>query len=296
MLRRTLLIAAALVGSLAASVTAFAQSAIVVGGKAFTEQILMTEMTIQLLEAKGFKITRKAGMGNAILRAAQENGEVDLYWEYTGTSLVTHNKVTDKLNAADTYRRVKELDAAKGIVWLNASPLNNTFALAMRKDDATKRGIATMSDLAKAARTDSSLTFASNAEFPTRPDGLRPMQQTYGFEFARENVKRMDAGLTYQALRDKQVDVALVYSTDGRIAAFNFTVLADDKGFFPSYALAPVIRKQVLDRNPGVAEPLNALAAKLNDTVMQRLNASIDVDKKTVEEVATAFLKANGLL
>jgi osmoprotectant transport system substrate-binding protein len=73
-------------------------------------------------------------------------------------------------------------------------------------------------------------------------------------------------------------------------------VLADDKGFFPSYALAPVIRKQVLDRNPGVAEPLNALAAKLNDTVMQRLNASIDVDKKTVEEVATAFLKANGLL
>jgi osmoprotectant transport system substrate-binding protein len=281
---------------LAASVTAFAQSAIVVGGKAFTEQILMTEMTIQLLEAKGFKITRKAGMGNAILRAAQENGEVDLYWEYTGTSLVTHNKVTDKLNAADTYRRVKELDAAKGIVWLNASPLNNTFALAMRKDDATKRGIATMSDLAKAARTDSSLTFASNAEFPTRPDGLRPMQQTYGFEFARENVKRMDAGLTYQALRDKQVDVALVYSTDGRIAAFNFTVLADDKGFFPSYALAPVIRKQVLDRNPGVAEPLNALAAKLNDTVMQRLNASIDVDKKTVEEVATAFLKANGLL
>ena len=296
MLRRTLLISIALAGSLAASVTAFAQSAIVVGGKAFTEQILMTEMTIQLLEAKGFKISRKAGMGNAILRAAQENGEVDLYWEYTGTSLVTHNKIADKLNATDTYRRVKELDAAKGLVWLNASPLNNTFALAMRKDDATKRGIATMSDLGKAVRTDSSLTFASNAEFPTRPDGLRPMQQTYGFEFARENVKRMDAGLTYQALRDKQVDVALVYSTDGRIAAFNFTVLADDKGFFPSYALAPVIRKQVLDRNPGVAEPLNALAAKLNDTVMQRLNASIDVDKKTVEEVATAFLKANGLL
>jgi osmoprotectant transport system substrate-binding protein len=296
MLRRTLLISIALAGSLAASVTAFAQSAIVVGGKAFTEQILMTEMTIQLLEAKGFKISRKAGMGNAILRAAQENGEVDLYWEYTGTSLVTHNKIADKLNATDTYRRVKELDAAKGLVWLNASPLNNTFALAMRKDDATKKGIATMSDLGKAVRTDSSLTFASNAEFPTRPDGLRPMQQTYGFEFARENVKRMDAGLTYQALRDKQVDVALVYSTDGRIAAFNFTVLADDKGFFPSYALAPVIRKQVLDRNPGVAEPLNALAAKLNDTVMQRLNASIDVDKKTVEEVATAFLKANGLL
>lgn len=296
MIRRTLVVAAALTATLAAPLTAWAQSAIVVGGKAFTEQILMTEMTMQLLEAKGFKVTRKAGMGNAILRAAQENGEVDLYWEYTGTSLVTHNKVSEKLNAADTYKRVKELDAAKGLVWLNASPLNNTFAFAMRKDDAAKRGIASIADLAGAVRASGNLSFASNAEFPTRPDGLKPLEEAYGFEFGRENVKRMDAGLTYQALRDKQVDVALVYSTDGRIAAFNFTVLKDTKGFFPSYALAPVIRKEVLDKNPKVAEPLNALAAKLNDAVMQRLNASVDVEKKTVEEVASGFLKSNGLL
>jgi osmoprotectant transport system substrate-binding protein len=296
MLRRTFFVAAAITASLAVPLTAWAQSAIVVGGKAFTEQILLTEMTMQLLEAKGFKVTRKAGMGNAILRAAQENGEVDLYWEYTGTSLVTHNKVSDKLNAADTYRRVKELDAAKNLVWLNVSPLNNTFALAMRKDDAAKRGITSIADLASAVRASGNLTFASNAEFPTRPDGLKPLEESYGFEFGRENVKRMDAGLTYQALRDKQVDVALVYSTDGRIAAFNFIVLKDTKGFFPSYALAPVIRKEALAKNPKVAEPLNALAAKLNDVTMQRLNASVDVEKKTVEEVANAFLKSNGLL
>jgi osmoprotectant transport system substrate-binding protein len=296
MLRRTLFVAAALTAALAAPLTAWAQSAIVVGGKAFTEQILLTEMTMQLLEAKGFKVTRKAGMGNAILRAAQENGEVDLYWEYTGTSLVTHNKVSEKLNAADTYKRVKELDAAKGLVWLNVSPLNNTFAFAMRKDDAAKRGITSIADLAGAVRASGNLTFASNAEFPTRPDGLKPLEESYGFEFGRENVKRMDAGLTYQALRDKQVDVALVYSTDGRIAAFNFIVLKDTKGYFPSYALAPVIRKEALAKNPKVAEPLNALAAKLNDMTMQRLNASVDVEKKTVEEVANGFLKSNGLL
>ena len=150
MLRRALLSTIVFTGALASSLVANAQSTLVVGGKAFTEQILMTEMTVQLLEAKGFKPDRKAGMGSAALRSAHENGQIDLYWEYTGTSLVTYNKVTDKLNAADTYKRVKELDAAKGLVWLNPSAANNTYALAMRRDDAAKRSIVTISDLAKA--------------------------------------------------------------------------------------------------------------------------------------------------
>ena len=296
MLRRALLSTIVFTGALALSLVVHAQSTIVVGGKAFTEQILMTEMTVQLLEAKGFKPDRKAGMGSAALRSAHENGQIDLYWEYTGTSLITYNKVTDKLNAADTYKRVKELDAAKGLVWLNPSAANNTYALAMRRDDAAKRGIGTISDLAKAVKADAKLSFASNSEFFARPDGLKPMQETYGFEFARDNVKRMDTGLTYQALRDSQVDVSLVFATDGRIPAFNFVVLRDDKGFFPAYALTPVVRKEVLDKNPKLAEPLNALSAKLNDAVMGRLNAAVDVDKKSVEDVARAFLREQGLL
>ncbi len=296
MLRRALLSTFVFTGALASSLVVHAQSTIVVGGKAFTEQILMTEMTVQLLEAKGFKPDRKAGMGSAALRSAHENGQIDLYWEYTGTSLVTYNKVTDKLNAADTYKRVKELDAAKGLVWLNPSAANNTYALAMRRDDAAKRGIGTISDLAKAVKADAKLSFASNSEFFARPDGLKPMQETYGFEFARDNVKRMDTGLTYQALRDSQVDVSLVFATDGRIPAFNFVVLKDDKGFFPAYALTPVVRKEVLDKNPKLAEPLNALSAKLNDAVMGRLNAAVDVEKKSVEDVARAFLREQGLI
>ena len=296
MLRRALLSTIVFTGALASSLVANAQSTIVVGGKAFTEQILMTEMTVQLLEAKGFKPDRKAGMGSAALRSAHENGQIDLYWEYTGTSLVTYNKVTDKLNAADTYKRVKELDAAKGLVWLNPSAANNTYALAMRRDDAAKRSIVTISDLAKAVKADAKLSFASNSEFFARPDGLKPMQETYGFEFARDNVKRMDTGLTYQALRDSQVDVSLVFATDGRIPAFNFVVLKDDKGFFPAYALTPVVRKEVLDKNPRLAEPLNALSAKLSDAIMGRLNAAVDVEKKSVEDVARGFLREQGLL
>lgn len=296
MLRRSLFANILLTGLLSTVLGAHAQTTVVVGGKAFTEQILMTEMTVQLLEAKGFKPERKAGMGSAVLRAAHENGQIDVYWEYTGTSLVTYNKVSDKLNAADTYKRVKELDAAKGIVWLNPSAANNTYALAMRRDDAAKRGIGSISDLARAVKADGKLSFASNSEFFARPDGLKPLQEVYGFEFARDNVKRMDTGLTYQALRDSQVDVSLVFATDGRIPAFNFVVLRDDKGFFPAYALTAVVRKEVLNKNPKLADPLNALASKLTDANVSRMNALIDVDKKSVEEVARTFLKDNGLL
>ena len=270
---------------------------IVVGGKAFTEQQIMTAMTVALLKAKGFSPERKAGMGSAAVRSALENGQIDVYWEYTGTGLGVFNKITDKFDSAEeAYRKVKEVDAAKGIVWLNMSPVNNTYGFAMNRDDAQKRGIVTVSDLAKAINGGAKLTFASNAEFYARPDGLPGWQKAYGFEFDRDNVKRMDTGLTYSALKDRQVDTAVVFATDGRIPAFNFVVLKDDKRYAAPYNLTPVVRKEILDKYPKIAEPLNALAAKLNDETMAKLNASVDVDKKSVEEVAEGFLKANGLI
>jgi osmoprotectant transport system substrate-binding protein len=277
------------------AVNATAQT-IVVGGKNFTEQQIMSQMTAQLLQAKGFKPDVKAGMGSAVVRQAQESGQIDVYWEYTGTSLITYNKISERMSPAETYAKVKELDAAKGLVWLNPSKANNTYALAMNRDDAQKQGIASISDLAAKVKGGAKLTFASNAEFYARPDGLKPLEQVYGFEFPRENVKRMDTGLVYQALKEKQVDVGLVFATDGRVPAFNFVVLKDDKGFFPNYALTPVVRKQVLDANPKLADYLNALSAKLDDATMARLNASVDVDKKTVEDVARTFLKEQGLV
>src|SRR4051812_9826359 len=275
--------------------TASAQT-VVVGGKNFTEQQLMAEMTAQLLSAKGFKVDKRAGLGTAPLRQAQEAGQVDVYWEYTGTSLITFNKFTDKLDAAATYAKVKELDGAKGLVWLNPSKANNTYALAMRKADASAKGIKSLSDLAAKVKGGQATKFGCNAEFYARPDGLTPLQQTYGFEFGRENIVRMDTGLVYAALRDSQVDVGLVFATDGRIPAFDFVVLKDDKGFFPSYALTPVIRKETLDKNPKLADILNSLSAKLDDATMAKLNATVDVDKKTIEEVSTGFLKSQGLI
>ncbi|MDA5564977.1 glycine betaine ABC transporter substrate-binding protein [Cobetia sp. cqz5-12] len=287
----TLLTGAALAASLS---TAHAEE-IVVGGKNFTEQQILASMTGQYLESLGYDVEERSGMGSAVLRQAQENGQIDLYWEYTGTSLINYNDVSERLSPEDTYARVKELDAEKGLVWLEPSAANNTYALAMRESDAQERGIASLSDLAQAVNDDKGLSFALNAEFYARDDGWRPLQKAYDFRVGRADVKRMDSGLVYQALRDGQVDVGLVFATDGRIPAFDFTVLEDDKGYFPAYALTPVVREESLKANPELESQMNALSAELNDDTMASLNAQVDVEKKTIEQVAEDFLKEHGL-
>jgi osmoprotectant transport system substrate-binding protein len=294
MKRLTRLLAVATVGAFVGT-SAMAQT-IVIGGKNFTEQLLLAEMTAQLLAANGFDVDKRDGMGSQVVRDAQVNGQVDVYWEYTGTSLVTYNHVDEPMNAADTYAKVKELDAAIGLTWLDPSEANNTYALAVRAENEKTDDVQTLSDLAAAYNSDAGLVMAVNAEFPQRPDGLPGMQEAYGFETTRDDLRAMDSGLTYQALNENQVDIALVFATDGRIEAFNFRVLEDDKGFFPNYAIAPVVRTATLEANPGLADPLNAMSAQLTDAVMQRLNAEVDVNKKSIEEVATAFLSDNGMI
>ena len=288
-----LLTGAVLAGSLA---TAQANE-IVVGGKNFTEQQILSSMTTQYLEGLGYDVEKRAGLGSAVLRQAQENGQIDLYWEYTGTSLINYNdESAEGLTVDETYQKVKELDAEKGLVWLEPSDANNTYALAMRKESVEETGITTLSDLAQAVNDEQGLTFAMNAEFYAREDGWRPLQQAYEFRAGRGDVKRMDSGLVYQALRDEQVDVGLVFATDGRIPAFDFQVLEDDQNFFPAYALTPVVRQATLDANPELAEQMNTLSGLLDNDTMSTLNAQVDVDKTSIERVAENYLEENDLL
>lgn len=282
--------------ALASTVTTAAAEEIVVGGKNFTEQQILASMTTQYLESLDYDVDRRSGMGSSVLRQAQENGQIDLYWEYTGTSLINYNEIDADLDTDETYERVKELDAEQGLVWLAPSDANNTYGLAMREDDAAERGIETISDLAETINGGDTLTLASNAEFYARDNGLRPLQETYGFEFGRANIRRMDTGLTYPALRDGEVDVSVVFATDGRIPAFDLTVLEDDKGYFPAYALTPVIREETLEEYPELEEQLNKISTLLDDETMAKLNAKVDVDKATVEHVATGFLEEHDLI
>lgn len=287
--QRLLRFAVIVIASLASSLL-WAKS-VVVGGKNFSEQLILSEITREVLEQEGFDVDTRTGMGSVVVRQAQENGQIDVYWEYTGTSLITYNDIDERLTLEQTYDTVKELDAEKGIVWLAPSEANNTYALAMRRAEAEKLGIQSISDLARYINEGNTLTFAADAEFSGRPDGLRPMQELYGFQFGRPNIKRMGTGLTYQALKDGLVDVSMVFSTDGRIPAFDLYVLEDDQQFFPAYALAPVIHHETLEQYPELEALLNNISAVLDDQVMAELNAQVDVEQKTPREVAQEFVQ-----
>jgi osmoprotectant transport system substrate-binding protein len=267
-----------------------------VGGKDFTEQLLLAEMTRQLLEAKGYEVEKSDGMGTTVVRSALENGAVDLYWEYTGTSLVTFNKVTERLTPEETYARVKELDGAKGLVWLAPSRVNNTYALAIRQGNEATDGMASLSDLAGAYNDGKDVLMATTAEFPKREDGLIGLEKAYDFKAGRANIRPMEIGLVYNALAEGHVDVAVVGATDGRIAAMGLTLLKDDKNFFPNYALVPVVRRDSLEAHPDLKDILETLSQRLDDATMQRLNGEVDVEKKSIEEAATSYLKDQGLL
>jgi osmoprotectant transport system substrate-binding protein len=281
----------------AISVQTASAASIVVGGKGFTEQLLLAEITGQFLTAKGYAVELKTGMGTSLVREALENKQVDLYWEYTGTAFLNfHKNKFANQPGAEIYEAVKSKDAGIGIVWLNASAANNTYALAVRQADADAKGIRTLEDLADKLNAGENLTLGCNIEFYKRDDGLKPLQKAYGFEFPRSAVKRMDTGLVYKALKDGDVDVGLVFATDGRIPAFNFSVLKDTKNYFPAYAITPTVRKETLDEHPELAGHLNTLSGLFDDATMSALNAEVDVDKKSVSEVAQGFLKAKGLL
>lgn len=284
------------VASLVAAPSIHADEPIVVGGLNYTEHLILTTATTDLLEANGYDVEQRDGMGTSVLRRAQENGQVDLYWEYTGNSVILFHKQDQPVGASATYDEAKRLDAEEGLVWLDPSDTNNTYALAMRADDADKRDIHSLSDLARAMNDGADLVLASNAEFYARDDGLRPLQEAYGFRFPREDVKRMDTGLTYNALQSGNVDVALVFATDGRNGAFDFEVLDDDKQFFPVYQLAPVVRQEVLNAHPDLASLLNRMSAALNDDVLIDLNSRVDVGEQSINKVAHDFLVEHDLL
>ncbi|PRP71307.1 glycine/betaine ABC transporter substrate-binding protein [Chromobacterium amazonense] len=291
------------IGLAIAALTLFsppAAAGLVLGSKNFTEQHLLSELTTQYLRSKGYEITQKQDLASVIMRNAQEHGQLDLVWEYTGTALIVHHGIQQKMSNEEAYATVKRLDEAKGLVWLNPAALNNTYALAMKRSRAEAEGVRTLSDLARAVNqrngSDQRWQLGFDMEFAGRPDGLKPLQQLYGMELSRPQIRQMDAGLVYNAIRDGFVDAGLVYTTDGRIIGFDLLVLQDDLGFFPPYAAVPVVRREALERHPGLADELNRLAAVLDNDTMSAMNAEVDIRHRPVKDVAAEFLRSHQLL
>lgn len=282
---------------LMATVMSFGQTRLNVGAKNFTEQYIVSSMISHLLEDAGFRVTENFGMSSFVARSALETGQIDLYADYTGTAWPTylgHEKMIR--DPHELYEAVKAEDLENGIVWLDMANFNNTYALAVRRDFAAEHGLTTLEDLAELTHENQDLLFGIVYEFLERDDGFWPMSEAYGFAVEKRQVKTMEIGLTYEALDKNQIDVAMVFSTDGKLEKYNLLVLEDTKSFFPSYNLAVTVRKEILDNNPEIEEILRPISVYLTEPIMIRLNYLVDAGGFEPDEVAEKFLKGLGLI
>lgn len=292
----------ALLFSLLMTGAAACAAPLTLASKNFTEQRILSAITVQYLRAKGFQVEPKTNLATVITRNAMINKQIDMTWEYTGTSLIIFNHINKRMTPQETYDTVKKLDAKLGLVWLQPADMNNTYAFAMQRRRAEKEQIRTMSQLVakveQVRKTDPKHNWllGLDLEFAGRSDGLKPMQALYDMPLDRPQIRQMDPGLVYNAIRDGFVDAGLVYTTDGRVKGFDLQVLEDDKGYFPSYAVTPVVRADVLQNTPGLEAALNTLSKQFNNQVITELNAKVDIDYQTPQQVADAFLKQRGLI
>ncbi|WP_430259671.1 glycine betaine ABC transporter substrate-binding protein [Neorhizobium sp. IRS_2294] len=273
---------------------AAAADTIKVGSKNFTEQYILAEMYAKLLENAGFEVERKINLGGTLIaHQALTTGEIDIYPEYTGTALSAVVKGAMSTDANKVYADVKAFYAKEfKLNWLKPTGINNGYVIVVRKETADANKLKTLSDLAKVSKT---LVFGGGAEFPDRADGLPGLKRVYEAEF-KEFKQFAKLGLRYDALGQKDIDVANGAATDWQIGAQGLTALEDDKGLFPPYYVAPVVRQQTIDANPKVAEVLEALGSHLDNSTMRVLNAKVETDHEEAKDVAEEFLKDKGLI
>jgi osmoprotectant transport system substrate-binding protein len=272
---------------------------IIIGGKNFTEQYILPEMAKILFEKQGFNVTLKTGVGSTVLRQALRNGQVDLCFEYTGTAYTVYLKQKNRAVMTDpekVFNYVTKADAQKGLVWLPPMAVNSTYTLMMHGNRARKLKLSTISDLAAYVKKNPrALIIGVNPEFWGRPDGFKNLMKFYGFRVPPQNIKLMATGITYTALKEGKIDLGMGFSTDGRIAAWGFINLKDNQKFFPVYNPAPVVRQQLLDKYPEIASVLQPLT-QLTTQDMQQLNKAVDVDRKSVHQVAQSWLKSKSII
>ena len=284
--------------------TAQAADAVRVGSKLDAESGLLGTMILQVLQAGGIPTENKIQLGpTKIVRGALLSGEIDIYPEYTGNGAFFFNVDSDPVwkNAGAGYDKVRQLDQKNSIVWLKPAPANNTWALAVRRDVADANKLKTMEDFAKWVGSGGKAKVAASAEFVESPAALPSFQQTYGFALKPDQMLILAGGDTAATIRaaaeqTSGVNTAMVYGTDGAIAALDLVVLADTKGAQMVYEPAPTVRAAVLTANPKIADLLNPVFGSLDAETLRGLNAKISVDGQDQKQVATDYLKSKGFL
>ena len=258
-----------------------------VGSKDFTENLVIAEIYALALEDNGYTVERVSNISSSLIHNSIVNDEIDLYPEYTGTGLLSVLGEDMETDSEKVYKIVKkEYEKQFNLTWLDYASANDSQGLVIRTEVANSLNIKTISDLQAHA---SELRFASQGEFDEREDGLPGLEKTYG-TFNWQSSKVYDNSLKYSVLENDEADVTPAYTTEGQLVSTDkFTLLEDDKQFWPPYNLAPVVRDNILDDNPDIKTILNNISAKLDTETVTELNAKVDVDGQEYTDVAKEY-------
>jgi osmoprotectant transport system substrate-binding protein len=296
---------AALVLTLSTASTAYAADSVTVASKIDTEGNLLGNIIAQVLKSHGIAVSDKIGLGTTpIVRKAITTGEIDIYPEYTGNAAFFFNKADDPLwkNAAKGYEEAAKLDyAANKIVWLTPAPANNTWAVGLLGTVAKANKIKTFEDFGKWVSAGGQVKLAASAEFVNTAAALPSFEKTYAFKLKPEQLLVLSGGDTSATIKaaaeqTDKVNAAMVYGTDGGIAAAGLVVLEDNKSVQPVYAPTPLIRESVLKAHPEIAGYLKPVFASLDLKTLQTLNSRIQVNGEPAATVAASYLKSKGFV
>jgi osmoprotectant transport system substrate-binding protein len=272
------------------------------GTKGFTEHAILTQITKLMLEKAGANVTIRDLPSTQQVRAALKSGDLDMYWEYTGTAwtnFLSHEKA-DTTDPQELYKKVAAEDLAKnGVQWLPPAPLNDTYGIAVRSEAAGRLKVEKSSDLVKLAKTSpKDLTMCGDETWTDRPDNLPALEKTYGFTVPRGNIRISDYSLIFQAVdKGSPCNFGAIYQTDGRLQALGLKVLTDDKGAFLSYLPALTMSKERYAKvGPRVEALIKPLLSSLDTETITKLNGQVDVKGDFPEDVAKQWLQDKGLL
>jgi osmoprotectant transport system substrate-binding protein len=273
---------------------------ITVGSKDFTENILLGYVAEYALEAAGMHVRDLTDIqGSNSSRDALAEGEVDLYWEYTGTAWISYQGNTDPIaDPAKMFDAVKAADAKQGIDWVDLAPMNDTYAMAESQAVKDKYGVTNLSQMAALARKDpNAATFCLESEFASRNDGFPGLVKKYGMDVPNSHILILDTGAVYQATAQaKACNFGEIFSTDARTKFLHLTVLEDDRKFFPSYAAAVTIRHSVLQQYPQIQEVLAPVAQKLTNQQIVDMSYQVDVLGRDWADVAKDWMVQEGFV
>jgi osmoprotectant transport system substrate-binding protein len=276
----------------AASGPGVGKPAVTIGDKNFSEENILGQLYTQALEAKGYTINLHENVGSSeIIYKALTSGAIDMYPEYTGTLLsAVAGQTKEPASAAAAYAQAKAYVEKHGLTLLDYTPFYDSDALATLPSYATAHHLTSIADLKPLGKT---LTLGGPPEFATRFEGLLGLKQLYGVV---PTFKPISIELSYKALESGQVNVQLVFSTDGQLLSGKFKVLADPQHVFGFQNVAPVVKQSVLTaEGPAFAETINKVSALLTIPAIQQMNAAVSIDKQSPASVARRFLTANGL-